>query len=291
VLRCKDKSHKTITKYFRSERELVIEKEWRRTNGMNSTALTKMPEQQMQQRIDMAKFPQQLTETDKKILTQAAITYGFDPLMGEISIYQGRPYVSLEGRYRKAQETEMLDGVQTAPATKEERAEWQIPDGDYFFKADIYVKGCSHPFTGWGRVRADETKPGSKNDATSTFKPIQNNPQRMAEKRAESQGLKKAFHIPLPSIEDIGSEETQPEVKQARNLSDIPTEVIMPDKKPEKKQHRDPSGLKTFGELCQYCYDEWKMMPRDILAECNVTDSKDIPDFPAAARNIAAVRG
>lgn len=176
---------------------------------MESTSLMAMDEGKMMERIGMAKFPQEMTEADVKLLAQVAITYGFDPLMGEVTLYQGRPFVSIDGRYRKAQETGRLDGVSSRPATKQEREDWQIPDGDYFFQSEVYVSGASHPFIGWGRVSAKETKPGSSKagDTTSTYKPIQFSPQRMAEKRAEAQALRKAFHIPLPSVEDIGSQE------------------------------------------------------------------------------------
>jgi hypothetical protein len=146
----------------------------------------------------MARFPKDLTLPEKKLLCEAAITYGFDPLMGEISIYQGRPFVSIDGRYRKAQETNQMDGVESRPTTKQEREDWQIPEGDFFFRSDVYVKGATHPFTGWGRVFKGETVGGKG------FTPVEKNPQRMAEKRAEAQALRKAFHIPLPSIEDIG---------------------------------------------------------------------------------------
>uniref|UniRef100_A0A6M3IXD5 Uncharacterized protein n=1 Tax=viral metagenome TaxID=1070528 RepID=A0A6M3IXD5_9ZZZZ len=171
---------------------------------MDSTALTTMDKTTMLARINQAKFPQDLTPVDKDLLAVAAITYGFDPIMKEISIYQGNPFISIDGRYRKAQESGLLDGVETRPANKQEREDWSIPVEDYFFRSEVFVKGAGRPFVGWGRVFAKEALPGSRNDPKSTFKPIQSNPQRMAEKRAEAQALRKAFHIPLPSIEDIG---------------------------------------------------------------------------------------
>ena len=201
ALRCaREVTHNTITRHYRkSGYEQIMEKEYRRVNKMDSTALTTMPESKMLERIGLAKFPQELTPADRKLLAQVAITYGFDPLMGEVSIYQGRPYVSIDGRYRKAQETGKLDGVQSRPASKKEREEWEIPEGDYFFKSEVYVKDTGHPFIGWGRVYQAETEGGKG------FKPVEKNPQRMAEKRAEAQALRKAFHNPLPSVEDIGA--------------------------------------------------------------------------------------
>ena len=197
ILRCsEDINHTGITRH-----DIKFENKLRRYHSMESTELMRMGESQMLKRVEMAKFPQELTVADKKLLAQVAITYGFDPLMGEVSIYQGRPFVSIDGRYRKAQESGLLDGVETRPATEQERKDWQIPDGDYFFRAEVYVKGASHPFIGWGRVHKAETIGGKG------FKPVEKNPQRMAEKRAEAQALRKAFHIPLPSVEDIGTPE------------------------------------------------------------------------------------
>ena len=203
ILYCgNDINHTGITRHDKKYEQKIKE-----GFSMDSKELMLMTEAKMMKRVEMARFPQELSPAEKKLLAEVAITYGFDPLMGEVTIYEGRPYVSIDGRYRKAQETGRLDGVETRPASKKEKEEWQIPEGDWFFRSEVYVKGASHPFIAWGRVRASETKPGSRRqgDTTSTYKPIQNNPQRMAEKRAEAQALRKAFHIPLPSVEDIGS--------------------------------------------------------------------------------------
>lgn len=180
---------------------------------MESTALTTMSEIKMMERIDKARFPQQMTPQDKKVLALVAISYGFDPLMGEVMLYQGRPYVSIDGRLRKAQETNELDGVQTRPATKLERDAWGIPEGDLFFHADIYRKKCVHNFEGWGRVTKIEIeraiKQAENNNKDPWFLPLIKDPQGIAEKRALAKGLRRAFHIPLPSVEDIGSSEDE----------------------------------------------------------------------------------
>jgi hypothetical protein len=196
ILTCGVIEHHGITRHDKEE-----ENKRKEYFSMDSTALQTMSQTDMVARVNMAKFPKDLTPADKALLAQAAITYGFDPIMGEISIFQGKPFISIDGRYRKAQETGLLDGVETRPATKEEKTQWEIPDGDYFFRADVHVKGMKLPLTGWGRVRKAEVGNGQG------FQPVQNNPQRMAEKRAEAQALRKAFHIPLPSLEDIGTPE------------------------------------------------------------------------------------
>lgn len=196
VLRCRDLKHSTITYRDKQRESKIMEAR------MDSTQLMTMGETKMMERVNMSKFPQDLNQSEKMMLATVAMSYGFDPLMGEITIYQGKPFISIDGRYRKAQETGRLAGIETRPANKQERMAWEIPDGDYFFRSEVYCSGSDRPFVGWGRVRAIETRVPQGKEA---YKPIQNNPQRMAEKRAESQALRKAFHIPLPSIEDIGT--------------------------------------------------------------------------------------
>ncbi len=217
ILRCRDMAHNTISRHRpKSTYEIEVEKSFKEVRGMDTRSLTTMTENQMLTRVEMAKFPQDLTVQDKHLLAQVAITYGFDPLMGEVTIYQGRPYVSIDGRYRKAQETGNLEGVESRPANKKEREDWEIPEGDYFFRAEVYIKDGTRPFVGWGRVRKLETIGGKG------YKPVETNPQRMAEKRAEAQALRKAFHIPLPSIEDIGAEDNgTPTVKIDKTTGEI----------------------------------------------------------------------
>lgn len=269
VLRCsKDVTHTGITRHNKAEDEIknTIKKEFK----LDSKSLMLMPEKTMLQRIDMAKFPQELTPPEKKLLAQVAINYGFDPLMGEVTVYQGRPYVNIDGRYRKAQETGNLNGVNTRPATKQERQDWDIPEGDYFFCAEVRVKGAEHPFVGWGRVHASEIKirpdkPGDK------YKPVVMNPQRMAEKRAEAQALRKAFHIPLPSVEDIGSPEDSDD--KVIDVKVVPPKADLP---------RDPTTIRTMGDLYQaVCQDFPVYRTRaDILSDLGVTQQEDITESP-----------
>jgi hypothetical protein len=205
ILRCSnDITHNTITSHDK-EREAQIRmiKEIRKMDTKNLMA---MNETQMMERVNTAKFPQDLTPQEKILLARVAISYGLDPIMKELVAYQGSAYITTDGRFRKAHDSNEFDGISSRPATKQEKSDWEIPEGDYFFRAEAYRKGISHPFVGWGRVRVSETRPGSRTqgDTTSTFKPVQNNPQRMAEKRAESQALRKGFPIDLPSAEEIG---------------------------------------------------------------------------------------
>lgn len=267
ILRCvKDINHGTITRHDKDyEEKIRIEKESRK---LDSTSLMAMDQNTMIQRVNMAKFPQELTAPDKKMLAEVAVTYGFDPLMGEVTIYQGRPYVSIDGRYRKAQETGRLDGVETRPATEQERKNWQIPEGDYFFRAEVFVRGSSRTFVGWGRVRTVET-------TGKGYKPTETNPQRMAEKRAEAQALRKAFHIPLPSVEDFGSPEDDPvpethfDIEGEGKVLDRVTGTITEEPSPEISEAWDnlqSAGNRTEDEIIDM---DWL---RETLEKINWND-------------------
>ena len=177
---------------------------------METTQLTKLDQNQMLARVDQARFPKDLTLVDRQLIAQVSIEYGLDPIFNELMIYQGRPYVTIDARRRKAQETEKLDGISARPATTAERKARQVSDGDYLFVAEVWVKGASHPFEGWGTVRAAETK-------GSEHLPVVKDPAAMAEKRAEAHALRRAFHLPLPSFEEIveGEFEEPPQNKQA----------------------------------------------------------------------------
>ena len=163
---------------------------------METKELKKQTKETMLARVDMAKFPKDLTRADRALIATVALEYGLDPLFGELMIYQGRPYVTIDARRRKAQETEKLDGISARPATKQERVARRVPDEDYLFVAEVWVRGASHPFEGWGRVKESETK-------GDPHLPVVKDPAAQAEKRAEAQGLRRGFHLPLPSFEEI----------------------------------------------------------------------------------------
>ena len=207
VLRCsKNIEHNRFSRRQISEKERAALATLRGEGYMeagSSTALMAMSESTMIERVDKAKFIKDLSPAEKKRLALVCITYGFDPIMGEMTIYEGNPYVSVDGRYRKAQETGLLMGVESRPATKDERAMWEISTEDKFFRAVVkkLVGGQTAEFVGWGRVTAGEIQRANQ------YIPVSTNPMRMAEKRAEVQALRKAFSIPLPagtlSVENI----------------------------------------------------------------------------------------
>ena len=282
--------------------EQILEREGRKR--MTGTDIAKLDEKGMLARVEMARFPQQLDPAQKKLLAAVAVTYGLDPLLGELSIFQGRPYVSIDGRYRKAQETGQLDGVESRPATKDERADWEIADGDYFFRAEVWRKGTRHPFVGWGRVRKEET--AAPKSGAAGFRPLETNPQRMAEKRAEAQALRKAFAIPLPSLEMAGTLEEEPYVVDVDRhtgelIEGVPSE---PQHTPQDGQDADPTEigdaqsspsaplappkLTCVNDLTKLAHDRYGLQPKQVYAELQIKSSVEVGDLEDAWAKIVA---
>ncbi|GAJ08853.1 unnamed protein product, partial [marine sediment metagenome] len=177
-----------------------------------------------------------LTAPERQLMAEISISYGLDPLMNELMIYQGNPYPTINARYRKAQETGKFDGIDTRPASKEERTQRNAKEGDYLYRCEVWVKGASHPFVGWGRVRAAETK-------GSEHLPIVKDPDRQAEKRAEAMGLRKGFSMPVPfkSWEEFEEEKAERVIKdEVIDVDPLTGEVIEPKGEKPKAEKKAP---------------------------------------------------
>lgn len=233
ILRCgRDIGHKVIRQRSKkTELEREGEKIFGRNKGMkDTTALQVMPKKEMLERINQAKFPKDLTAVDRQRIAVIAIEYGLDPLMQELMIYQGQPYVTLAARLRKAQETEQLEAIDTRPATKEEKTARGLAEDDYLSRAEVWKVGMVRPFVGWGTVKAKETK-------GSAFLPVVNDPASHAEKRAIARALKLGFHLPLPSAEDVTAMNGGVEVE------------VMPKPQPSPEQGKgQPVGQATLAQ-------------------------------------------
>ena len=57
------------------------------------------------------------------------------------------------------------------------------------------------------------------------------------------------------------------------------------------KPKRDPKSIKTVNDLLRACNQDFKMQPKQVYAELNVSGSREIADPAEAYQRIAAVRG
>lgn len=114
--------------------------------------------------------------------------------LGEIILYQGKPYITIDGRLRVAHETGLLDGLQVRPATQMEFQNYGAETGDMLWVCYVFKKGARRAYTGWGHVRKDDRNPVSKT-----------HPRELAKKRAKYDALRTAF----PPKEAIGEMHTR----------------------------------------------------------------------------------
>jgi hypothetical protein len=102
--------------------------------------------------------------------------------LGELILYQGKPYLSIDGRIRLAHETGLLVGIETRPATALECRNYGCEQGDVLWVCQVFRRGAGRAFTGWGHV-----SPKDRNPVTKTH------PREMAKKRAKYDALRTAF--------------------------------------------------------------------------------------------------
>ena len=136
-------------------------------------------------------FAADLTPIQATQLARISLAYGLDPFMGELTIFQGRPWVTIDGRIRQAQNSPYFDGYE-APreSTEQERAAYRCKPEEDMWVAVVYRKDRRLPFTAFGRA-------GGKYEKNYIVKQEDRGPE-LAQKRALSRALRMAFSLPLP---------------------------------------------------------------------------------------------
>lgn len=114
--------------------------------------------------------------------------------LGDLMIYQGKPYITISGYRRIAHQTGLLAGIDPRPAGERDRRIYQVEAGDHLWTCLVYKKGSARSYLGWGHVQKGDRNPVSKT-----------HPQQMAKKRAIYDALRLAF----PPNELIGPLHTQ----------------------------------------------------------------------------------
>ena len=138
-----------------------------------------------------------LTTVQKDQIIFYSRALDLDPRLGHLVLYYGKPYVTEAGLLYHAHRSARFMGMCSKPLKAEERESYMIAEGEHAWKAEVYVEGVMLPFTGIGRAREDPDRPVARGSAVEP-----QHPQRMAEKRAEMQALRKAFPLGLPVLEE-----------------------------------------------------------------------------------------
>ncbi len=143
----------------------------------------------------LPRWPKDLNRQTAIDLARVSLAYGLDPLMDEIIPYQGKPYVTIAGRIRIADNHPMFDGYDLDPASDEERRALEVHDGEAVWKCTVYRKDRSRPTRAFGRAGG----PAEQNPVARRWLP------EIAQKRAVHRALRAAFPLNLPGVEERAS--------------------------------------------------------------------------------------
>jgi len=137
-----------------------------------------------------------LNEALVKALVDYAHQYGLDPMRGHVCLMYGKPYITIDGYLYHAKGTGERYSLSSAPLIDSERQAYQIPEGAHAWLATIRILPTEGEYTGLGIVTKEEMEAKSPRDATKLRSPVvAAHPWQLAQKRAEWQGMRRAFPI------------------------------------------------------------------------------------------------
>lgn len=178
-----------------------------------SAQLARIDEQQMARRVEVAApmWREQATREQKQQLALLAMTYGLDPLSGELVLYQGKPYISIDGRTRIAHEARTADdrpALRCPPQLRpiidpQEKVGMGFEPDDIVYEARVARTDKEGWYVDYGRVSMAERTAKAQNGGLRS-PVVSNNPALMAQKRARHRVLRAAFPIPIPGLEEAG---------------------------------------------------------------------------------------
>ncbi|HYW87221.1 MAG TPA: hypothetical protein VFB50_05600 [Chloroflexota bacterium] len=121
-----------------------------------------------------------------------AVKYDVDPL-SDITLYQGRPWWTIDGRVRLMRRHPEFAGYATRPLSREEKEAWM-------YAADEVVVECTIRTKRWGEISAR----GKVTPSEFSRQPVaKSHPQEMAEKRAIARASRMAFGTDMPDEDDL----------------------------------------------------------------------------------------
>ncbi len=218
-------SPKSLTAMWRENPESVpvtvanrLQTKYGGMEPMSDTALAIYSEKQMLQRIQGARWLGEMTAQERTDLSQLAVAYQLDPIMGELIIYEHRPYIPLAGYIRIAHRQQECEGVEDRPMTAEEKLAYGLK-APVCWIAKIYRKGWRVPVTGIGEANPND--PRRKNPIERT------DPHFLARSRSLRQAFKLAFPHALPNLPS--AEERGEVAEAATNVIEVQARVVDPE--------------------------------------------------------------
>jgi len=137
-----------------------------------------------------------LTPEAIQALVDYAHRYELDPYRGHVVLMHGKPYISLDGYLYHANQTNVPFTLKSRPLTDDERKTYQVPEGAHAWVSEVIKSLSGTSFIGLGIVTREEMTEMSKRKPGQLRSPVvAAHPWQMAQKRAEWQGMKRAFPI------------------------------------------------------------------------------------------------
>lgn len=138
-----------------------------------------------------------------------AQSVGLSAFLGHVCLYFGKPYVTIDGYHYWKNKHGSSFAVSCMPMTESERLLYMVTEGSHAFIARALTAGGDELARGIGIITLEEMSEKSRKNPENFAAPIvHNKPQRMAEKRAEWQLLRKM----CPLGAEAGPPEATPRV-------------------------------------------------------------------------------
>lgn len=139
-----------------------------------------------------------------QLIVQYAEKYQLDPYRGHVVLMYGKPYIGFDGFLYHAARTSVPYTLQSRPLTPDERKTYRIGEDDHAWVAEVIKVTLGTSFTGLGVVTNEEINARSKGKPEQLRSPVvAKHPWQIAQKRAEWQGMRRAFPIGVTEDAEI----------------------------------------------------------------------------------------
>lgn len=178
----------------------------------HKTALARATEANM-----VGLWQQTANDAQLQLIAKAALAYGLDPLMGELILYQGKPFIGIDGRRRLDSRAGHHPSIKFRPLTPEER-EWfmeaeAMEEGDLCGYCVLEDRSTNQIIEGFGKVtKAQREEMRTNQKGSYKANPVlAAHPIEMFEKRCETRARKMAYGPnPIPAgLEGIMGDEEE----------------------------------------------------------------------------------
>jgi len=216
----------------------------------------------VQKAISTGTFPKDMTKDQQLVISNIAVGYGLDPLMGELMIYQGHPFITIAGRRRLDAVAGHKPGIKFRFLADDEYAGYLqagvIEEGD-LVQVCVLTREEGLEIEAFGKVtQAERHAKSSRGGLRSPV--VAANPIEMCQKRAERRAREMAYGpVPMPErLDTVAVLQEGDESGVIESTGEIVDAVSAPPKEPIPKPENDPEqaqlcphGMRTGVDECE----------------------------------------